>query len=231
MGLTQSKVSKNGPTSYPGARLNNHSEPIYANTGVNSQQTYVPIASQVIKGSQNLTSNIHFETLFFPDEAGLPCRNFLNNRKCNRRNCSFAHKPTSLYRFIHTLRSARSTLDICIYSLSLDDVAQEILQCHKRGVRVRVITDSQTQENQGNDIAELRLNGVICLEDKTEYCMHHKFCVIDGHILMNGSFNWTRAAVLGNQENVIITNASPLVTQFQQQFEKLWKQFGTNYKH
>ena len=235
MGLFQSKTS-NGPTSsYPGGQTANRSNQLYANTGFSSTETYASATSRNVKINQTSSSttsnNLHFETLFFPDKAGLPCRRFLNNQRCTRQNCSYAHEQTSLYRFIHLLRSTKSSLDICIYNLSLNDVANEILQAHKRGIRVRVITDSQTQENQGNDIAELRSNGIICLEDKTEYCMHHKYAIIDGYLLMNGSFNWTRAAVLGNQENVIVTNAPPLVHQFKQQFEKLWKEFSPNYKH
>jgi cardiolipin hydrolase len=33
--------------------------------------------------------------------------------------------------------------------------------------------------------------------DKSEFHMHHKFCVVDGETLLNGSFNWTRQAVVG----------------------------------
>jgi cardiolipin hydrolase len=55
--------------------------------------------------------------------------------------------------------------------------------------------------------------------------MHHKFVIVDGKILVNGSFNWTRNAFTNNQENVIITNNVKMVTAFQAEFEKLWLQF------
>lgn len=41
--------------------------------------------------------------------------------------------------------------------------------------------------------------------------MHHKFAVIDGRLLVNGSFNWTRQAVLYNQENCVVTDNPQLV--------------------
>lgn len=41
--------------------------------------------------------------------------------------------------------------------------------------------------------------------------MHHKFAVIDGRLLVNGSFNWTRQAVLYNQENCVVTDNAQLV--------------------
>jgi hypothetical protein len=37
--------------------------------------------------------------------------------------------------------------------------------------------------------------------------------------------SWTRQAVLGNQENVVITDNPFLLGQFYQQFEKLWAMF------
>lgn len=42
--------------------------------------------------------------------------------------------------------------------------------------------------------------------------MHHKFAIVDGRLLINGSFNWTRQAVLYNQENCVITDNSSLVS-------------------
>ena len=55
--------------------------------------------------------------------------------------------------------------------------------------------------------------------------MHHKFIVIDERILINGSFNWTRTAALGNKENVMIIEDVVITRQFLAEFEKLWKEF------
>ena len=55
--------------------------------------------------------------------------------------------------------------------------------------------------------------------------MHHKFVIVDGKTLINGSFNWTRQAVFGNNENVLITSDDLIVSKFKQEFNKLWDQF------
>ena len=57
--------------------------------------------------------------------------------------------------------------------------------------------------------------------------MHHKFVIVDGYLLINGSFNWTRQAITGNHENILITDDSQLVRPYKQEFEKLWKEFDT----
>ena len=61
--------------------------------------------------------------------------------------------------------------------------------------------------------------------DNSPSHMHHKFAVIDGRLLLNGSFNWTRSAVLENRENVVVTDNPALVAAFNREFERLSKEF------
>lgn len=56
--------------------------------------------------------------------------------------------------------------------------------------------------------------------------MHHKFVVVDGRVLINGSFNWTIQAVTGNQENVIVTDDIAVTSLFMAEFQRLWEEFG-----
>ena len=82
--------------------------------------------------------------------------------------------------------------------------------------------------NKGSDVQEMAHAGIPVRHDRSVTHMHHKYTIIDGRTLMNGSFNYTRQAVLGNQENVVITNNPATVGAFSQQFEKLWAQFAQN---
>ena len=42
---------------------------------------------------------------------------------------------------------------------------------------------------------------------------------------MGGSFNWTRQAVVGNQENVVVLDDPKVVASFVDQFEQLWDMY------
>jgi phosphatidylserine/phosphatidylglycerophosphate/cardiolipin synthase-like enzyme len=42
--------------------------------------------------------------------------------------------------------------------------------------------------------------------------VHHKFVILDSRMIANGSFNWTRQAVLFNQENVVLSDNPALVS-------------------
>ena len=58
--------------------------------------------------------------------------------------------------------------------------------------------------------------------DHTPYHMHHKFAIVDGAYLLNGSYNWTRSAADQNEENLVETTETVLVAQFQDKFDELW---------
>ena len=64
--------------------------------------------------------------------------------------------------------------------------------------------------------------------DNSPTHMHHKFAVIDNRYLINGSFNWTRQAVIGNRENVLVTDMYELRQPFIAEFEKLWHEYQNN---
>ena len=44
--------------------------------------------------------------------------------------------------------------------------------------------------------------------------------------MASGSFNWTMQAVMGNKENVIVTEEPAIVEPFRLEFESLWEEFG-----
>jgi cardiolipin hydrolase len=51
---------------------------------------------------------------------------------------------------------------------------------------------------------------------------------VDSVLLINGSFNWTSTAVMGNNENVVVTNNPTIVDKFIAEFDKLWQQDNIN---
>jgi phosphatidylserine/phosphatidylglycerophosphate/cardiolipin synthase-like enzyme len=120
------------------------------------------------------------------------------------------------------LGKARATLDICVFTITDDRIARAILEAHARGVRVRVITDNDKQYDGGSDIERLRGAGIAIEVDETEHHMHHKFALVDGTTLLNGSYNWTRSAGSFNEENLVVSSEPALVQAFVRQFTALW---------
>jgi len=157
------------------------------------------------------TSKPIHRCLFFP-EVGHPC---------------LGDGLTSLGTLLKFLDSTRISCDACVFTITDNRIARRLLDAHRyRGVRVRVITDKAQKEALGSDIGELQAAGIEVRMNTSQYLMHHKFCILDGHVLMNGSFNWTQGACENNNENVMITNENAFVVPFRDQFELLWQDYA-----
>ena len=124
------------------------------------------------------------------------------------------------------LSRARRTADICVFTITDDRIAHAILAAHARKVQVRVITDNDKQYDGGSDVARLRGAGIALRVDETEHHMHHKFAVLDGATLLNGSYNWTRSAGAFNEENLVVTSEPGLVQTFSRHFAEMWNALG-----
>lgn len=120
------------------------------------------------------------------------------------------------------LSSAKTSVDICVFTISDDIISKAVLLAHKRGVRVRIITDNDKSLDMGSDVEYLYKEGVPLRTDLTKVHMHHKFAIFDSEYLLTGSYNWTRSAATSNYENIVILNDPQLVRSFKNEFGRLW---------
>ena len=59
--------------------------------------------------------------------------------------------------------------------------------------------------------------------DQNLYYLHHKFFVIDGKIVITGSFNPTKHAGNANDENMLIIHHSGVARKYLKEFDRLWE--------
>ena len=116
---------------------------------------------------------------------------------------------------------------MAIFSLTLDSIAQAILEAFQRGVKVRMIADDECAKNKGSNVKLVASVGIPTKTDNAVYHMHHKFAVLDGSVVIMGSFNWTGQAVKYNQENIFFYEDKNIASQYAQEFENLWNSFNT----
>merc|ERR1712110_1330555 len=117
------------------------------------------------------------EVLFFPDKDG-----------------------EHVARICQYVASARRRVWLAMFTLTDDDLSNELLRAHARGVDVRIIADDEQSKCDGADVIRLADAGVPATIDCSRARMHHKFVVLDETVL-SGSFNWTRQASRINFEN------------------------------
>ncbi len=124
------------------------------------------------------------------------------------------------------MANCRQRLDVCVLTITHDDLAEELLIAHRRKVKVRILTDDEKSHDLGSDVHRLERAGIEVRMDDSPAHMHNKFAVMDERLLVTGSFNWTRSAATQNQESFIVTDEPTLVSAHAKEFERLWVQFA-----
>ena len=121
---------------------------------------------------------------------------------------------------------ARNSVDVCVFTITDNEIAEAIAGAHNRGVRVRIITDDEKSGDTGSDVDRLQAHGVDVRVDNSPHHMHHKFAIFDESILLTGSYNWTRSAAENNEENIVVVGDRGLLREFRTLFNGLWDQFA-----
>lgn len=120
------------------------------------------------------------------------------------------------------IQQARQTLDVCVFTVADNRLSDELLAAHRRGVRVRLLTDNEKLFDRGSDVRMLQQGGIPVHIDESRNHMHHKFALADNRQVLTGSYNWTRSAAELNQENLLISPDPALITAYATEFARLW---------
>ncbi|MCQ2817061.1 MAG: phospholipase D-like domain-containing protein, partial [archaeon] len=174
------------------------------------------IPSKNIKSIENFKAlnNYIIKNYFVPKPAVLDCYFFPNKQN--------EEKVTNM------LRTCKSTLDIAIFALTNDRIYDAISDAHKRGVKVRIISDDECCKFSGCDVIRLCAEGVPCKTDNSKrYHMHHKMAILDNSVIITGSFNWTTQAVKYNQENILFLENKEIAQRYTDEYNKIFEGFTT----
>lgn len=116
---------------------------------------------------------------------------------------------------------ANETIHVLIYSFTNDDIGDAVMRARQRGVEIKVVFE-KSQISQYSEYMKLRTVGVLVRNDTNSGLMHHKVAVIDGYLLLTGSFNWSASAEERNNENLMVIISENLATTFEEEFQKIW---------
>lgn len=120
--------------------------------------------------------------------------------------------------------SAKSTLDIAIYSLTKKDIVEAIIAAKKRGVNVQVITDKIEAKSKAEAAQLKRLEGAgITIKENTHSgLMHMKVSIIDKSVVTTGSYNYTQSASTINDEVLIVIHDPNIAAKWDDEFQQMW---------
>lgn len=123
---------------------------------------------------------------------------------------------------ISEINMAQATIDIAMYYFTSREIARALVKAKEHHVEVRVILDKSQEEQSFSKSRYLLQRGFKVKYHTGEGLMHNKFTVIDGRVLITGSYNWTATAEKKNEENLIIIKDDGVIKQYAQRFEHIW---------
>jgi phosphatidylserine/phosphatidylglycerophosphate/cardiolipin synthase-like enzyme len=115
---------------------------------------------------------------------------------------------------------ARLSVDVAIYSLSLNSIRDALLRAHDRGVRVRMVMESDNLDR--SDPQKLKDAGIPILGDRREGLMHDKFAVIDNSEVWMGSMNFTDSGAYADNNNLMRIRSVKMAENYTKEFEEMF---------
>ncbi len=127
---------------------------------------------------------------------------------------------------INWISRANQSIEIAIYSFTLDSIGDALIEAHDRGVKVRVIME-RDQVNRYSEYSKLKAAGIEVKLDGNDRLMHNKFVVIDEKIVLTGSYNFTKSADEYNDENLLVIVSQRIAEAYKSEFQEMWSgKFG-----
>lgn len=123
-------------------------------------------------------------------------------------------------RIISEINNASESIFLAMAYFTDREIALAIVGAKNRSVIVDIILSSNIQ----NETVKLMLRGANIIVHAFETgdargIMHHKFCLIDNKITINGSYNYSINASNNNVENIHVSDDISTYSQFFSEFE------------
>lgn len=121
----------------------------------------------------------------------------------------------------HQINQAKREILIQAYYFTSKPIARALLAAQKRGVAITVILDKSNWTEKYSAATFLYNAGISVFIDDKHNIAHNKIMIIDNHVIITGSFNFTAVAENENAENLLIIKDMPHLTHaYQANFDR-----------
>jgi hypothetical protein len=125
---------------------------------------------------------------------------------------------------LQVLCESKNEILIAVYWFTNQELFDCLVSQLSKGIRIKLIIHNDYINNRETGLPFQDLIDLGCefYFSNSENPMHNKFCIIDGRILINGSYNWTYFAEIKNRENIlVIREEKEVIESFLEEFKRL----------
>jgi phosphatidylserine/phosphatidylglycerophosphate/cardiolipin synthase-like enzyme len=121
---------------------------------------------------------------------------------------------------------ANNSIHILIYSFTLSQIADAIVKAKQRNPNMDIKIAWDNSEVIANGAASqyqrLKNAGINVRIDHRSGLLHDKVAIVDDHIVITGSFNWSTEANEHNRENLVVFDSPICAAAYEEQFQLTW---------
>jgi phosphatidylserine/phosphatidylglycerophosphate/cardiolipin synthase-like enzyme len=121
---------------------------------------------------------------------------------------------------VEAIDSARLSIDVAAYSISLNSVRNALIRAHQRGVTVRAVMESSNMDNY--DPLRMLEAGIPIFGDNRQGLMHDKFIIIDRSEVWMGSMNFTDSGAYEDNNHLFRIRSTKMAENYTKEFEEMF---------
>jgi phosphatidylserine/phosphatidylglycerophosphate/cardiolipin synthase-like enzyme len=134
----------------------------------------------------------------------------------------FSPDDGTIDRLVELVNGAEESIHFLAYSFTSDPLADAMIAKARDGIAVEGVFDSyQYGSNTGTEYDRLKAAGLDVYQDGRSWKMHHKVIIIDGRIVVTGSYNFSYSAETKNDENTLIIHNPEVAARYLEVYQKI----------
>ena len=134
----------------------------------------------------------------------------------------FAPEDGVQSRLVELVNNAKESIYFLTYSFTSDELAEAVLAAKQRGIEIHGEMDKAQAANAGGEFDRFVENGIDVRLDGEGGSMHNKVLIIDGKIVVTGSYNFSANAEKRNDENLLVIHDAGIASEYLEEFQRIW---------
>ncbi|MCY3575232.1 MAG: phospholipase D-like domain-containing protein [Chloroflexi bacterium] len=136
---------------------------------------------------------------------------------------TFGAEGDEIAAILKEINSARQSIHFMVFVFSLDELALAMLrQTEEHAVPVRGIFERRGSLADWSVLPVLYCAGAEARQDGNPNYLHHKVIIIDAATVITGSFNFSKSAARGNDENLLIIRHPEIAALYLDEWRRQW---------
>ncbi len=134
----------------------------------------------------------------------------------------FSPEDSAISHIVPYVQAAQTSIEFMAFTYTQDQLGNAMIERKKNGVEVKGVFESTGSDTEFSEMTPLFCAKAAVRQDGNPAFLHHKVIIIDNHIVITGSLNFTDNADEQNNENVIIVDNTEIAKLYTQEFQRVW---------